>query len=607
MATIAKLDVILGMNSTAFDSSLAGVQARLNTFGQSAIRVGTMATMGLTLPLVGFAAVAIKAASDLEESMNKVNVVFGDSAEEIVAWSEGSAQSMGLSQRAALEYVGTLGNLMLASGLTEAETVELSTSLVQLAADLASFNNVPADQALIALRAALVGEYEPMRLFGVQLSEATVKAEAMALGLYNGEGAISSQARMMAVYSLIMQQTTSAQGDFIRTSDSLANAQRTARAEFEDAAATLGQQLLPMATQAVQALTQLIQSFNQLSPEAQKSAIAIGGFAAAIGPLLVITGLIASNLLVAGVAFTAFGAVMAGLYAPLNTFTGMLMATLSPISLMIQAIRENAQAMMGFATDVSTVVTTVTAAFNLLVTNVGATLNTLVQTVKSQFLLAKLTAQTQVEEMKTSIITKITNLWSSVTSQFEAIKSVMKTKISEAKDAVLATIETMSTSAAAKIFFMGAKMVSNLYGIVGSMRSAGAAAIQGVIDGFASMLGPLISAWNSVISTIPGGFADGLLIDSPSKLMRDMAAEVPAGIVQGLEDGKRSIDAAMGNLSGRVQGGFNVVGGGGGGNVTYVSIALKSEELVNLIRKAENGDAFANGFGHELGLYAGQP
>lgn len=606
MATIAKLDVILGMNSTAFDSSLAGVQARLNTFGQSAIRVGTMATMGLTLPLVGFAAIAIKAASDLEESMNKVNVVFGDSAAEIVAWSEGSAQSMGLSQRAALEYVGTLGNLMLASGLTQAETVELSTSLVQLAADLASFNNVPADQALIALRAALVGEYEPMRLFGVQLSEATVKAEAMALGLYNGEGAISSQARMMAVYSLIMQQTTSAQGDFIRTSDSLANAQRTARAEFEDAAATLGQQLLPMATQAVQALTQLIQSFNQLSPEAQKSAIAIGGFAAAIGPLLAITGLIASNLLVAGVAFTAFGAVMAGLYAPLNTFTGMLMATLSPLSLMIQAIRENAQAMMGFATDVSTVVSTVTAAFNLLVTNVGATLNTLVQTVKSQFLLAKLTAQTQVEEMKTSIITKITNLWSSVTSQMEAIKSTISTKLSEAKTAAVAAITSMTQS-------MGAQLAGFASTAAGLAYSIGAAIANGIKNGIAALASTAISAAQSLVDSVLG-----ILSNIPGfSPIEHATAYYGAKAAQGFADGIASlehrvanssqniVDAAMKPLN--VQSSSEMGAAGGSNGAPVIIITPDPEKWVQYMRDAKAGGDFARNFGHELGLYAGQP
>lgn len=69
-----------------------------------------------------------------------------------------------------MEAAGTYGNLFTSMGMGQGESAQLSMRLVELAQDLSSFNNVPTDQALVALRAALVGEYEPMRALGIESS-----------------------------------------------------------------------------------------------------------------------------------------------------------------------------------------------------------------------------------------------------------------------------------------------------------------------------------------------------------------------------------------------------------------------------------------------------
>jgi len=94
----------------------------------------------------------IDAASGLEESMSKVNVVFGDAAGSVVRFSEQAAVNLGISKQAALEATGTYGNLLQAFGIGQSAAQDMSTSLVQLAADLASFNNANIDDVLLALR-----------------------------------------------------------------------------------------------------------------------------------------------------------------------------------------------------------------------------------------------------------------------------------------------------------------------------------------------------------------------------------------------------------------------------------------------------------------------
>ena len=194
----------------------------------------------------------ISAASDLNETISKVGVVFGQSASDIRAWADDSATSMGLSENAALAAAATYGNLFVSLKLPGPAAADMSKSLVKLAGDLASFNNVPVDDALQALQSGLVGETEPLRRFGVNLNEATIAQKALELGLISSvKQGVTPAIKAQASYALIMDQTKTAQGDFARTSSGLANQQRISAARMEDAFARMGQAILPLASAVV--------------------------------------------------------------------------------------------------------------------------------------------------------------------------------------------------------------------------------------------------------------------------------------------------------------------------------------------------------------------
>ena len=106
----------------------------------------------------------------------------------------------------------------------------MSQGLVQLAADLASFNNIGVDEALLKLQSGLVGETEPLRALGVNLNAAAVQAEALKMGLAANVETLTAADMAQARYALILQQTTTAQGDLARTSDGWANQNRILQA-----------------------------------------------------------------------------------------------------------------------------------------------------------------------------------------------------------------------------------------------------------------------------------------------------------------------------------------------------------------------------------------
>ena len=213
----------------------------------------TLAIAG-TAAFGAIAATSIKLvnmASDLEESQSKVNTVFGASAQVVTDFAKTSAVSFGITKQAALEAAGTFGNLIQAFGIGRGQAAEMSTTLLALAADLASFNNTPIEQAIEALRSGLSGEAEPLKRFGIAINDVRLKQEALNLGLYDGKGALDITAKTQASYALILKDTSLAQGDFARTSGGFANQMRILQATFSDAATEIGVVLLPYFTRFV--------------------------------------------------------------------------------------------------------------------------------------------------------------------------------------------------------------------------------------------------------------------------------------------------------------------------------------------------------------------
>lgn len=266
--------------ASAIFNKVRGAAEGLGSKMGSVLKVGALAAAGG----LGLAAVAAKAfvgdASDLNESMSKVDVVFGKNAKTVKDWAAKASTSMGQSKRQALEAAGTFGNLFDALGLTEDQMLSMSKSTVELATDLASFNNIGVDEALEKLRSGLVGEAEPLRALGVNINEATVKAKAMELGLADVSGELTDAAKVQARYALILEQTKNAQGDFARTSGGLANQQRILSAAFTDLKAGIGMALLPVLT----SLTKLL--IAEVVPALQSGVDAVTNFASVISSSL---------------------------------------------------------------------------------------------------------------------------------------------------------------------------------------------------------------------------------------------------------------------------------------------------------------------------------
>lgn len=191
---------------------------------------------------------SVNAAANLEESQSKVGQVFKETADDVLAWADDLDSAFGITEQAALESVGTMGNFVKALGGTEDEARKVGIAMTELAGDLGSFNNVATDEVLVALRSGLAGETEPMRRLGVDIADVRVQALLLSEGVQKVNGQFAQSDKVMARYKLIMQQTTDAQGDAARTVDTLRGQQRRMAAEMGNSLATIGEALIPVAT-----------------------------------------------------------------------------------------------------------------------------------------------------------------------------------------------------------------------------------------------------------------------------------------------------------------------------------------------------------------------
>jgi len=334
MTTIATLAVKLIADAGAFIASMnqaeqktqawsASVSKNMKQVGGQMTDVGKKMTTFVTLPILAAGGAALKMATDLEETKNKANVVFASMAEDVMEWSRTSDTALGMSQQRALDTVSTFGAMGDSAGMNAQANLKWSQSLVQLGSDWSSFYNLNPVDALNAIQSAVAGQYEPLRRMGIVINQASLEQKALQMGLMEEGGVLSDAARYQALYALMVEKSSAAQGDFARTADGVANQTRIVRAQFENAAATLGAQLLPYATQLLTWVSKAIGWFQLLTPEQQKWIVILAGIVAVAGPLLIIIGSLV----------TAIGALI-----PVITAVGGFLLPFAPYILVIIAV-----------------------------------------------------------------------------------------------------------------------------------------------------------------------------------------------------------------------------------------------------------------------------
>lgn len=263
-----------------FRKGVANVEKQMRDVSRTTLSVGKSLT---ALGVTGAAAFApaIKSASDLEEVVNKFNVVFKDNAKAVRAWGKSFGEEVGRSERQILEFLGNSQDLLVPLGLDRDAAEETSKQLTKLALDLGSFHNMADGDAMRDLHAALTGSGEVMKKYGVVVSAATTNQELLNMQL-DPKAATEAQ-KAMARLTIIMGGTTAAQGDAMRSAGSFANQTKALKAELENTSATIGKAVLPALTDIVSLASSAADAVGDFAGEHPEAIRVMGGLTIAAG------------------------------------------------------------------------------------------------------------------------------------------------------------------------------------------------------------------------------------------------------------------------------------------------------------------------------------
>ncbi len=296
MAIIRELITRLGFRVD--DAEALRYEKRLKNLGRTIRGVGRSLSLFVTAPIVALGGSFIKTAADAEETESKFREVFRGITDDADMMAAGLSKDFDLANTTAQEMLSTTGSLLVQFGFTTAEALKMSNQVAALSVDIASFENVQggAARASQAITKALLGEREMLKGINKVVREEDVTREIAILRANGMTFATNNQAKAVATLSLVTGQSERAIGDYARTADSATNRTRKLRQRFIELSVTLGKVLLPLYTDLVGVLTDVVDWLNSFTPAGRKTIIVIAGIAAALGPLLIVLGSIVGLL-----------------------------------------------------------------------------------------------------------------------------------------------------------------------------------------------------------------------------------------------------------------------------------------------------------------------
>lgn len=223
------------------------------------------ATYWLLFRAMGKIKESINISSQLTEVQNVVDVTFGEYSGLVDKMAKTSITDFGMSELTVKQISSRFQAMGTAIGFSQKEMAGMSIELTKLAAGMASFYDVEQSAVAKSLQAVFSGETEPLRKYGLDLTNATLQEWAMKNGIDAKVKSMSQAEKTLLRYQYVMANTGAAQGDFARTADTWANKVRVLKQSFEALGATLGGSFINFLKPIVSALNVVIAKLQEFA------------------------------------------------------------------------------------------------------------------------------------------------------------------------------------------------------------------------------------------------------------------------------------------------------------------------------------------------------
>lgn len=183
---------------------------------------------------------AIDISSSLTEVENVVRQTFGQYESLINNFAKTSIEKFGMSELSAKQFASRFQAMGTALDIPQGQMAKMSIRLTELAGDMASFYDVSQEDIAKSLQSVFSGTTAPMRRYGIDLTQATLKEWALKQGLDANVSSMTQAEKAMLRYQYVLAHTTNITGDFARTADTWHNQITMLKENFKALGAVVG-------------------------------------------------------------------------------------------------------------------------------------------------------------------------------------------------------------------------------------------------------------------------------------------------------------------------------------------------------------------------------
>lgn len=252
--------------------------------------IGKSMTMKLTTPILAAAGASFKLGADFEQALGKMDVVFEQNSKNVSSWAENSLKDFGLARSTAITMASDFGALFKGMGISMRDTEEWSTTLTERTMDLANFYDTTVEETTNALNAIVTGQTEPLRRFGINMTQATLQEYALSQGIRKKVSEMTEAEKVQLRYNFVIERTNIAVGTTARESDSATGQINRFKEGIKELGVSFSEEILPIFTPMIEGLNNTIEKFANLDSGTKKFIVTIGGVVAVAGPIILVLG-----------------------------------------------------------------------------------------------------------------------------------------------------------------------------------------------------------------------------------------------------------------------------------------------------------------------------
>ena len=344
-----------------------------------------------------------------------------------------NANSIGLTTQQYKNGATTIATYYKNMGMTTDETSKLSGETMNLVADLAAVVDMPFDEAMSRFKSGLMGNYEALDIFGINLSASTLQNSEFVKSLGKSWNKLSDNEKMLAAYNEILRQSQPMTGLAAQEAESFGMKFKLLKEQISETVGQIGSNLLPVLEPLVQKLSDIATKVSEWvakNPELTQTILTIVGgigvFLATLGPLLVLVGSLITSFAglttIAGALGIGVGALVGIFGSVIGIVVAVVAAIAGFIAIVVNAYKENET----FRNTVNTVFNDIKS----IISNVMSVISDLISTAWS---VIKVVWDNGLKQILQAALTVLATMTSDFTSKLNAITNIVRTVIGTIK------------------------------------------------------------------------------------------------------------------------------------------------------------------------------